>query len=352
MHKPVFEALPDASGQGLEQLLDEVYRTGETFQANERPVELLRNGKWESTYLNFVYEPYRDATGEILGILAIAVEVTDQVLARQKIEEIVKQRTEELGATNEALLRTNEELSRSNENLQEFAYAASHDLKEPIRKMHIFGGRLKVALEARLNEEEKRLFEKMELAAKRMNSLVDDLLSYSQVSLGANAVEPVDLDELVQLVLSDLDLEIEQKGAAVRAGKLFTIKGHHRQLQQVFHNLIGNSLKYCKPDVPPEITISCHQVAAADLSSLLPHVKADCMYHACEIRDNGIGFDQQDAERIFNVFTRLHGDKDFRGSGVGLSIVRKVIENHQGYIKAESSPGQGSSFRIYLPENP
>jgi PAS domain S-box-containing protein len=350
MGKPIFEGLPDARDQGLEQVLADVYQNGETFTANERPVELLRNGKWDTVYMNFVYEPYKDSSGNILGLFAIAIDVTEQVLARQKIEDIVTQRTNELAHANEALVVANQELTHSNENLQQFAYAASHDLKEPLRKMQVFGDRLRTTIREKLTEEEKHAFERMDSASKRMTSLIDDLLTYSLVSLKTETFEEVNLNEVLDTVLSDLDLEIEEKAATINVGKLFTIKGERRQLQQAFQNLIANSLKYSKKDARPEITITCQKIGVQDSPSFKPDKKINGNYVACVIKDNGIGFDQQDAERIFTVFTRLNDSTHIKGTGVGLSIVRKVIENHKGYITAESVVGEGSTFRIILPE--
>jgi signal transduction histidine kinase len=197
---------------------------------------------------------------------------------------------------------------------------------------------------------EKQSFERMEMASKRMSSLIDDLLTYSQVSLRPRHMEEVDLNQLFDLVLEDLDLEIDQKKAEIKVEQLCIVHGHHRQLQQAFLNLISNALKYNKPGEAPRIFISCstHQ----DKESGLPlsvHEK-EKNFNVIEIRDNGIGFDQRDADRIFNVFTRLHGNIEYRGTGVGLSIVRKVIENHHGFITAESELGKGSVFKVYLPE--
>jgi len=351
LHKPVFEALPDAKEQGLEQLMFDVYHSGESIKANERAVELLRNGKLETVYQNFVYEPYRDANGSILGILAISVDVTEQVLARRRIEEMVAERTRELAQVNEALLKGNQELARSNVNLEEFAYAASHDLKEPIRKIHFFSERIKNTLCERMTEAEKQSFDRMELAAKRMNALIDDLLSYSQVSIRPRNFETVDLNMLIGIVLSDLDLEIEQKHAAINVQVLGTVHGHQRQLQQAFQNIIGNALKYSKPGMNPEINISSSKVVGKNVVPHLSPEERTQSYCLITISDNGIGFEQKDAERIFNVFTRLHGNAEYRGTGVGLSIVRKVVENHNGYITAESEPGKGATFKIYLPVN-
>jgi len=242
-----------------------------------------------------------------------------------------------------------ENLQRSNDNLREFAYAASHDLKEPIRKVHIFSDRLKTLLSDRLNDDERLYFERLERAAKRMGSLIDDLLSYSQVSLTAPAFEKVDLNKLVELVLADLDLEIEQKGATVSVDSLFSVMGNHRQLQQAFQNLIFNALKYMRPGIAPEIKITCQEVVGKDTGLHLAIDEQHKRFFCISIKDNGIGFEQKDHERIFNLFTRLHGNAEYTGTGIGLSIVRKVIENHHGFIVAESEPQKGATFNIYFP---
>ncbi|HEX2535738.1 MAG TPA: ATP-binding protein [Chitinophagaceae bacterium] len=196
-----------------------------------------------------------------------------------------------------------------------------------------------------MNDAEKQYFERMELAAKRMNTLIDDLLTYSEVSQTATLAEQVDLNELMAQVISDLDLEIEQKGASIEVPRLFTIRGHRHQLQQAFQNLIGNALKYSKPGTPPVISLSCRKAEDKKQGPGLP--EGD--YFEVTVKDNGIGFDQADSERIFNVFTRLHGMAEYKGTGVGLSIVRKVIENHHGHISARSQPGDGAEFIILLP---
>jgi PAS domain S-box-containing protein len=244
-----------------------------------------------------------------------------------------------------------EDLKRSNVNLEEFAYAASHDLKEPIRKVHVFSDRLKQSLQGRLTEEEAHFFERMLMATRRMNLLIDDLLSYSQVSLRPRHFEEVNLNSLIELVIGDLDLEIEEKKAAISVDKLFAIKGNHRQLQQAFQNLLSNALKYSKHDVSPRISISCSKVMGHESGLQLSPSELQKLFYVVTIKDNGIGFEQADAERIFNVFTRLHGNAEFRGTGVGLSIVRKVLENHNGYITAESTPGEGATFKLYFPEH-
>ena len=196
MQKPVFEALPDAREQGLEAIMAQVYRTGEVFSAYELPVKLLRHGVWETVYQNFVYEPYRDSEGNILGILAISIDVTQQVLARLKIEEVVAERTRELESTNE-------ELKRTNQNLEEFAYAASHDLKEPVRKIHFFADKLLHRLSSKMEAEDIRVFERMQSATMRMGNLIDELLMYSQLTRGFLGLVVFNFNRNVLLLLDD-----------------------------------------------------------------------------------------------------------------------------------------------------
>ena len=241
-----------------------------------------------------------------------------------------------------------EELKQSNINLEEFAYAASHDLKEPIRKIHFFSDRLKVKLQGKLEEEDQRYFEKMENASKRMSNLIDDLLLYSHISKGAALVEEVNLNTKIENVLEDLELEIEEKKAQITVDKLPTIKAHKRQMQQLFQNILSNALKYSKPNTTPVIHINYKLIIGKDTALNLSD-DGNKLYHLIEVKDKGIGFEQNESHRIFNVFTRLHGNAEFKGTGVGLSIARKVVENHQGYIWAESEPGIGSTFKILLP---
>lgn len=239
------------------------------------------------------------------------------------------------------------ELKHSNQNLQEFAYAASHDLKEPARKVRLFSDRLRTRLSLKLEEQDEHYFARLETAAIRMETLIDDLLLYSEISRGSIVQEMVDLNHTIAVVQEDLELQIEEKRAKIIADPLPVIYGHKRQFQQLFQNLFANSLKYSKPGVAPEITIRY---------SLVPHNKIILhgmrqaqQYHVIEFNDNGIGFAQEESERIFNVFTRLHGNGHLKGTGVGLSIVKKVANNHHGDVTAESMPGVGARFTIYLP---
>jgi PAS domain S-box-containing protein len=242
-----------------------------------------------------------------------------------------------------------QELQYANANLEEFAYAASHDLKEPARKLQFYSNKLKEDLKEKLEPGQINLFERLESSSSRMQNLIQDLLEYSQAAHGSAEQEVIDLEADIKHVLEDLELEIQKKQAKIRLDSLPTIKGNRRQMQQLFQNLLSNALKYSKPGLAPEIVISSRRTLARDVKKDLPMEAGNQSCTLIEISDNGIGFDQKDADRIFKVFTRLATDGPYRGSGVGLSIVRKVVEGHHGFVWAESEPGKGSTFKILLP---
>ena len=347
--KTVKEALPELEGQPFHQLLADVYETGETYWGKEDRGELKLDGKLQTFYFNFSYKALRNADGKIYGILNMAIDVTEQVLAKEKVKESESLLQHRVVERTLELENKNKELERSNANLEEFAYAASHDMKEPIRKIHFFSDRLKQKLSGKIDEEEERLFERMQYAARRMGTLIDDLLTFSHVSREGGLPDDVNLNQKIKLVTEDLELEIQEKGAQITVDTLPTIKGHKRQIQQLFQNLIGNALKYAKPNISPQINITCRKVSGAQSALSLSSKEAQQLFYEIAIADNGIGFEQKDAERIFNVFTRLHGNTEYKGTGVGLSIVRKVVENHKGFIYAKSNPGEGATFYIGLP---
>lgn len=248
-----------------------------------------------------------------------------------------------------ALEQTVKALERSNTHLEEFAYAASHDMKEPLRKIYTFTDRLKQKLAGRMDETETMLFGRIENAAERMQILVDDLLEFSHVSRQPHELEAVNLNEKVARVLADLEVAIEEKGAQVVVEPLPTILGNRRQLQQLFQNLIGNALKYSKPDVAPLIRISAEKLRGSESGLAVRADDRQRPYYLIKVQDNGIGFEQQYAGKIFTIFTRLHGRSEYAGTGVGLAIVEKVVQNLKGYIDAEGQPGIGATFKILLP---
>jgi PAS domain S-box-containing protein len=281
---------------------------------------------------------YYDKEKHPVKIAGTAQDVTVQRRAQAALETEVEKRTNELAEAIRTLNIMNQELRRSNSNLEEFAHAASHDLKEPIRKIQFFTNQLKNQLHNRLSEAESKSFTRIETASLRMGNLIDDLLLYSQVSDVTLEMENIDLNIKVQAVLEDLELVIQQKSAIIHVDPLPVVWGYRRQVQQMFQNLISNALKYSKSNVRPVIQILART-----------HKEDGKIFHCIEINDNGIGFEQQYADKIFQMFTRLHGKSEYGGTGLGLSIVKKVIENHHGFVRVESLPDQGSSFSIYLP---
>jgi PAS domain S-box-containing protein len=263
----------------------------------------------------------------------------------------------------EQIEAANAELTKSNENLQAFAYVASHDLQEPLRKIESFGDLLKNQYAEHLSEQGLDMINRMQSAAARMAVLIRDLLSYSRITTQKQPFEREDLNKVVADVLSDLETTIQEKQAQVNIAKLPVVLGDVSQLRQLFQNLFSNALKFVKTkgtdqSAAPLINVTCSQVAKRSLPPAVirslatadhSRVKESRQYYAIKIADNGIGFDQQYADRIFGAFQRLHGRQQYPGTGIGLAIVKKVAENHGGVVVAEGQLGEGASFTIYLP---
>lgn len=340
MYKPIFEGLPDAREQGLEELLNHVYATGETFRANEMPVHLVRFGRDETVYQNFVYQPYKDSEGNILGVIAITLDVTSQVLARQKIEEIVKERTQELE-------QANAELKRSNAELAQFAYIASHDLQEPLRKIRVFSQMLEAKIGNSLDEESRNYMNKIQSASERMQTLIRDVLTYSGLVKDSEVFVATDLNKVLDEIVSDYELLISQKGASIRYDGLPSLEAIPLQMTQLFSNLVSNSLKFAKNGVAPVITLTATKMT--DSEALSAGLQADKDYYHFRYSDNGIGFRPEYSDKIFNIFQRLHGKSEYEGTGIGLAMCRKIAINHHGGLDAKGSSENGAVFNVYLP---
>jgi PAS domain S-box-containing protein len=497
--QPFMEAMPELVPTPLLDRLRHVFTTGETFYQPEEKITLIRYGQSHVGYYNYIYKALHNSAGVIYGIMVTATEVTDQVLARQKIEEAreslrgaielaqlgtwsldmptglieysprlrawhglepeevitregayrfvrktdwprvreaiaqaaqpgsdglydveytieanrtgperilhaqgkayfneqgqaykvggtvqditvqkqlqlaleqqVQERTEELAAANEELAAINEELvssnekletinedlsesnqllSRSNLNLEQFAYVASHDLQEPLRKVQQFGDLLKNQYKDQLGEGVDYL-ERMQVATRRMSTLIRDLLTFSRISTQRDTTKPVVLNQVVNSVLMDLELIIGETAAKVQIDPLPTIQGDALQLGQLFQNLISNALKFRRADIAPQIQVHYQTLTAAELPEMAKPTRMAAYFHRIDVSDNGLGFEQKHAERIFQVFQRLHGRNQYAGTGIGLAICEKVTANHGGAITASSQPGQGATFSVYLP---
>jgi PAS domain S-box-containing protein len=497
--KSLLDALPELAGQGFDELLNEVIKTGIPFLATEQPVDIIEDGQLTKIYVDFTYQPKKELDGSITGVLVLATDVTPQVQSREKIREAestlrgaveladlgtwqinlstgildysqrlrewfgilndetitieraysaireldrpavkaaithaitlgtnqifdveyqvnkeltgkqrilhaqgrayfnekgeavkingtvqdvteqrkiqlaleqqVKERTEEIEITNQELAASNEELAsineeylaineelaksndllaRSNENLQQFAYVASHDLQEPLRKVQSFGDLLKQRYSSELGEGVAYV-QRMQAASGRMSVLIEDLLTFSRISTKQDSTEEISLMKVVNTVLSDLEVSIHESNAHITVEALPVVTGDESQFGQLFQNLISNALKFRKSGVNPEIEINYTVTKSENLPARAKPTRYTPAYHCIKVIDNGIGFDDRNSDRIFQVFQRLHGKNQYAGTGIGLAICEKVMANHGGAIVANSQIGLGSTFSIFLP---
>ena len=310
-----------------------------------------------------------NAEGKAFKLVGTAQDVTAERGRQQTLESLVILRTEELAAANEELAAANEELAaqneeymsvneeleeanqllvRSNENLNQFAYVASHDLQEPLRKIQQFGDLLSKQYADQIGNGLTYL-ERMRSAASRMSTLIEDLLSFSSISTQRQDSRPVALNVVIGEILPDFELVIDETEAQIYVDILPIIHGNAMQLGQLLQNLISNALKFRRLDTPPVIYIRSTRIPAKELPASVRTTRVAEMYHQVEIVDNGIGFDEQYLERIFQVFQRLHSRNEFSGTGIGLAICAKVMENHGGAITAASKPEEGATFKLYFP---
>ncbi|HXI52557.1 MAG TPA: ATP-binding protein [Candidatus Saccharimonadales bacterium] len=247
----------------------------------------------------------------------------------------------------ETLSRKAAELARSNAELEQFAYVASHDLQEPLRKIQAFGDRLKTKCDAVNLQDGRDYLERMQSAAARMQTLINDLLTFSRVISASQPFVPVDLNQVVKGVLSDLEVRIEQKKATVEVGELPSIEADPLQMRQLLQNLIGNALKFQTPNSHPVVKIHARLLK----SPFAGTPEEDPYAEQCEftVEDNGIGFDEKYLDKIFAVFQRLHGRNEYEGTGVGLAVCRRITDRHGGTITARSKQGEGAKFIVTVP---
>ena len=477
------EALPELEGQPFLNILENIFLEKKPFDAQEAKADLVVDGTLQTFYFNFTYKPLFDSKGEVYAILNMAMDVTNQVKNRNKIAEaeaklriavdtanlgtwelnpdtdefiassrikkwfgfeehqaldlteiskcmpddtklidaineakenllkgeinveyiVVNQKTNqrhilhtvgqtffndqekaylltgstkditihrntemqlenlvqirtkqlqvsnaEMASINEELGETNENLKRSNEELEQYAYVASHDLQEPLRKIRVFSDML--YQQAKLNPESLPMVQKINQSAERMSLLIKDLLEFSRLLKVDQVMEPVDLSSIIKEVVNDFELVISEKNVEISVVDEFPeIEGISLQMNQLFYNLINNALKFTETDRKPVISIKCTKLNVDSVKELFPKYQ-DQTYYDISIQDNGIGFDEQFSEQIFEVFKRLHGRDLYSGSGIGLALCRRIVSNHNGLIQVESEIGKGSIFHIFLPE--
>ena len=436
--KPIREALPEIASQGFIHLLDRVYESGEPYVGSEvlTRMDLRGDGQTQDCYFDFVYQPWRGTDGRIQGVFIHAVDVSEQVLARQRLErsearfrelaeigpqfiwvcapdgsmEYVNRRWWEYSGLNdsgapdparsaeavhpddresmtslwrrclatgepfetEARLRRADggfrwfmvrsvplrdgagrvvkwfgastdideqkrveaELRRANQDLEQFAYAASHDLQEPLRSIKIYGELLATRFGSKLDRKGAEFLEYLNSGASRMEMMVRDLLAYTQITKLGAPNESVDMNSVLSDTLANLRQTIAESGATVTADALPSVPVHRIHLQQLLQNLIGNAIKYRRPELAPAVHVSSEKQNEWWLIS---------------VRDNGIGIEPEYQEQIFGLFKRLHGNNEYSGTGIGLAVCLRIVERYQGRIWVESDPGQGSTFKFTIP---
>ncbi len=341
---PVEEANPaylDMLGYQLDELVGMTYQqlTPPRWAAMEADIvaeQLLSRG-----YTDEYEKEYIRKGGSVFPVAVRAILVRDETGAPVRIMGIVRDITEQKQAK-EALERHARDLARSNEELEQFAYVASHDLQEPLRKIRAFGALLADEKRESLDDEGQQYIDFMTDAAARMQTLVSDLLALSRVTTAAHPFEDLSLAEVFDTVLSDLSVRLEEAGGQVEVSATPTIEADRTQMEQLFRNLIGNALKFCRPGVPPHVTVEV--AAQAQPIDAVPGPA-----HTIVVTDNGIGFESSQGSKLFQPFKRLHARHQYEGAGIGLAICEKIVLRHHGRITASGTPGAGATFTVTLP---
>ena len=340
---------PDLASEAIEKWKEAV-RTGNPYEA-KNIAKRVTDGAYR--WMSVKAIPLKNAEGDILMWVGSVTDIHEQKSFAEELEQKISERTKQLKRSqidmaelNNVLAEKNFELEKQNSELTSFTYIASHDLQEPIRKIHTFSQLILEREDGKLSNMAIDYLNRITSASIRMKQLVEAFLNYSRIGNASVTLEPTDLNIILQDVIKNLAESIQEKKAIVEIEDLPVIYGSTIQLHQLFINLIGNAIKYAKPNVPPIVKVQVKKISDKEIG-ITGGETTD--FWNIRIQDNGIGFDQEHAAKIFEVFQRLHNKNDYAGTGIGLSICKKIVLAHKGYIVANGEPGVGSTFMIYFP---
>lgn len=321
-HFSIFYTPEDREAGLPGQLIDRAVREGKATHEGWR---VRKNGTtfWGSILITALHDEH----GNVVGFSKVTRDLTEKKQAEDKLVQYARQ------------------LEAQNRELQQFAYAAAHDMKEPLRKIQLYYSAISGEHGAETSPAQQREYMKRSAdAAQRMQLLIDDLLTYTRIAGTTEHLHPVDLNEIVADAIAQFQDSIEQAGATVRCGHLPQVRGIRFQLIQLFANLLSNALKYRSTERPCDIQISYTTVRLPDRANVYGAER----FYRIDFRDNGIGFRPDEEEKIFDLFERLHGRDKYSGTGMGLAICRRIMENNHGLIRAKGSPGEGAVFQIFF----
>ncbi len=307
----------------------------------ERLVKCVITGEPDNYETSYLYNNEEIWFSGSIVKLNNGITITSKNITEEKKSKIL------LDEMNQRLVQQNEILERTNTELASFSYVASHDLQEPLRKILSFTTRILAKDKESFSDQTKDYFSRITSAASRMQNLIDDLLNYSRISISDTELQVTDLNHILQEAKNYLSDIIEETNATIEAQSLPALAVVPIQIQQLFQNIIGNAVKYSKKDVAPVINVFCETIDGKEINSI--EAKPKWKYYQISIIDNGIGFEQEHAHKIFELFQRLHGKSEYKGTGIGLAICKKIVQNHSGIITAKGQPNIGSVFNIYFP---
>lgn len=326
--KSIFELFPD-----IQNCTEIITAQQAALKGEAAHVSLIKD-ECTNGYMEMFYVPLKNEKGETYAVVNIIHDVTDYVKNTQSVNEL-----------NKALESKNAELAQKNEEINHFAFVASHDMKEPLRKIQTFSDWLLQQETEQLSPKGRTLLEKMNIAVKRMDVLLEDILVLTKIHSDHHSEDVVDLNKVLSGVKEDMADALRKTQTTIEADQLLTIKGNANQVFYLFKNLISNAIKFQRPGNVPHVKITAEIVKGNELNV----ANAKDEYGKISFIDNGFGFEQKYAKKIFQVFQRLHGKHEFEGTGIGLAICRKIMENHHGTIEVQSEQGKGSTFTCYFP---